>query len=154
MDKLRPGTSPMAPENVLWFEFVLNPALLDRHLSSPKPDPSPYELISKFLGFEGKADEEREFQTLTFPSTSRDLALKVLAMKVMARLKWNLDGLDSKWVSIGLFFIVSKPVWVKLYCGTMLTQSRLIRIIVNIGSCSWTQLCLEPSLWKPSLYKM
>lgn len=37
VDLLRPGTVPISPGTVLWFEFLLNPKLLANHLRNPKP---------------------------------------------------------------------------------------------------------------------
>lgn len=37
VDLLRPGTIPISPETVLWFEFLLDPNLLLQHLEKPKP---------------------------------------------------------------------------------------------------------------------
>jgi len=37
VDLLRPGTVPISPDTVLWFEFLLNPSLLYKHLSKPFP---------------------------------------------------------------------------------------------------------------------
>lgn len=34
---LRPGTVPISPDTILWFEFLLNPSLLEKHLSKPSP---------------------------------------------------------------------------------------------------------------------
>lgn len=69
VDLLRPGTVPISPDTVLWFEFLLNPKLLKEHLSKASPgecsihqnttirglsymynilDPSATDLITKF----------------------------------------------------------------------------------------------------------
>jgi len=37
VDLLRPGTVPISPDTILWFEFLLNPSLLYEHLSKPFP---------------------------------------------------------------------------------------------------------------------
>lgn len=37
VDLLRPGTVPISPDTILWFEFLLNPSLLQKHLSKPNP---------------------------------------------------------------------------------------------------------------------
>lgn len=37
VDLLRPGTVPISPDTILWFEFLLNPSLLQQHLSKPSP---------------------------------------------------------------------------------------------------------------------
>ncbi|GFW91596.1 integrator complex subunit 8 [Trichonephila clavipes] len=41
---------PPSVEKILWFEFLLNPALLEKYLSEPNSDPTPTDLIIKFLG--------------------------------------------------------------------------------------------------------
>lgn len=100
VDKLRPGTVPLTTENILWFEFLLDSTLLERHLNSPKPDPSPYDLINKFLGFEQKNEvvnvETEKPERDAPPNSYKTLALKILTMKVMAHLKWDLDVLEPK----------------------------------------------------------
>lgn len=35
VDLLRPGTVPISPETVLWFEFLLDEDLLLKHLLKP-----------------------------------------------------------------------------------------------------------------------
>lgn len=37
VDLLRPGTVPIAPDTVLWFEFLLHEDLLLTHLQKPNP---------------------------------------------------------------------------------------------------------------------
>lgn len=37
VDLLRPGTVPISPETVLWFEFLLDQELLKKHLEKAKP---------------------------------------------------------------------------------------------------------------------
>lgn len=37
VDLLRPGTVPISPDTILWFEFLLDPNLLKKHLSKPNP---------------------------------------------------------------------------------------------------------------------
>lgn len=45
VDLLRPGTVPISPDTILWFEFLLDPNLLKKHLSKPNPGKS---LISQY----------------------------------------------------------------------------------------------------------
>ncbi|KFM78087.1 Integrator complex subunit 8, partial [Stegodyphus mimosarum] len=40
---------PPSPQKILWFEFLLNPLLLEKHLTEGGTDPSPTDLIIKFL---------------------------------------------------------------------------------------------------------
>lgn len=37
VDLLRPGTVPISPDTILWFEFVLSPSLLEKHISKTSP---------------------------------------------------------------------------------------------------------------------
>ena len=37
VDLLRPGTVPISKDTNLWFEFLLNPDLLEEHLKKTKP---------------------------------------------------------------------------------------------------------------------
>lgn len=36
-DPLRPKTVPLAAETILWFEFLLDPTLLTKHLYKQNP---------------------------------------------------------------------------------------------------------------------
>ncbi|KAF5275218.1 hypothetical protein FQR65_LT04252 [Abscondita terminalis] len=103
VDLLRPGTVPMSPDTVLWFEFLLNEDLLLKHLQKEKPDPSPIELINKFISvvYESTSIIKRvELENGDFKDgiienqnvcSLKHLALKLLSLKVIAYLKWNLD---------------------------------------------------------------
>lgn len=35
VDLLRPGMIPIAPNTKLWFEFLIEPSLLEEHLKNP-----------------------------------------------------------------------------------------------------------------------
>ncbi|XP_011879399.1 PREDICTED: integrator complex subunit 8 [Vollenhovia emeryi] len=106
VDLLRPGTVPISPDTILWFEFLLNPSLLQKHLSKPFPDPSPTDLIIKFMTINND-QKETEPKAIDAESTDvkpngtnkwshRNLALKILSLKVAAYLKWDLDVLEKK----------------------------------------------------------
>ena len=45
----QPFSHALSPVKTLWFEFLLDPSLLQRHLSDPYADPSAIELIILFL---------------------------------------------------------------------------------------------------------
>lgn len=113
VDLLRPGTVPISPDTILWFEFLLDPNLLKKHLSKPNPEPSAYELIEEFVSVDtknvnSKPTSERVVDvdapptppSVTAPTlaqfTRKQLALKILALKVAATLHWNLDIFESK----------------------------------------------------------
>ncbi|OAD62741.1 Integrator complex subunit 8 [Eufriesea mexicana] len=106
VDLLRPGTVPISPDTILWFEFLLNPSLLNQHLSKPSPDPSATDLIIKFMTINSE-HKENEVKIVDAESTDakpntavkwthRNLALKILSLKVAAHLKWDLDILEKK----------------------------------------------------------
>ncbi|OWR47070.1 integrator complex subunit 8 like protein [Danaus plexippus plexippus] len=112
VDLLRPGTVPISPDTVLWFEFLLDPNLLKSHLSKPNPEPSACELIEEFINVDtkqatSKPTSERIVDVDAPPSpptptpgplqfTRKQLALKILALKVAATLHWNLDIFETK----------------------------------------------------------
>ncbi|XP_070151537.1 integrator complex subunit 8 [Polyergus mexicanus] len=106
VDLLRPGTVPISPDTILWFEFLLNPSLLKKHLSKLFPDPSPTDLIIKFMTINS---DQKETEPKTIDTELNDvksngiakwchknLALKILSLKVAAYLKWDLDILEKK----------------------------------------------------------
>ncbi|XP_076174566.1 integrator complex subunit 8 isoform X1 [Ptiloglossa arizonensis] len=106
VDLLRPGTVPISPDTILWFEFLLNPSLLEQHLSKPFPDPSATDLIIKFMTINSE-QKENEVKIVdaemneakpntTNKWTHRNLALKILSLRVAAYLKWDLDILEKK----------------------------------------------------------
>lgn len=119
VDLLRPGTVPIAPDTILWFEFLLHQDLLLSHLQKPSPgtnkltirqnkspltqfqDPSPTELISKFsdaisdtLRNRLEADNGEvivvESMQDNMKHPAKNIALKILSLKVAAFIKWNL----------------------------------------------------------------
>ncbi|XP_068628419.1 integrator complex subunit 8 [Battus philenor] len=112
VDLLRPGTVPISPDTILWFEFLLDPTLLKKHLSKSNPEPSACELIEEFLSVDAKnssskAASERVVDVDGPPSspsitiaplqfTRKQLALKILALKVASTLHWNLDVFETK----------------------------------------------------------
>ncbi|XP_046611926.1 integrator complex subunit 8 isoform X1 [Neodiprion virginianus] len=126
VDLLRPGTVPISPDTILWFEFLLNPSLLHEHLSKPFPDPSPTDLIVKFMTINLEqrdsdvktvdVDTNEQMQNLNKWSL-KNLALKILSLKVAAYLKWDLDSLETKLslpmqISLlqDLFYVVTETI--------------------------------------------
>ncbi|EFN66767.1 Integrator complex subunit 8 [Camponotus floridanus] len=106
VDLLRPGTVPISPDTILWFEFLLNPSLLQKHLSKPFPDPSATDLIIKFMTINS---DQRDIEPKTIETELNDiksngaakwchknLALKILSLKVAAYIKWDLDILEKR----------------------------------------------------------
>lgn len=127
VDLLRPGTVPISPETVLWFEFLLDSNLLLQHLEKPKPgilcqisrkifvlisiidlEPSATDLICKFITSVldsvkndiKRAEEEpgsvENILELKPKDSLKNLALKILCLKIAAHMHWNLDLLESR----------------------------------------------------------
>lgn len=115
VDLLRPGTVPLPPGTILWFEFLLDPELLKRHLSKPSPKPSPCALIVEFLSVDATLSEDEEnpqnerivdvdapgspapsSATDNPEMTRRELALKIMALKVAATIRWNIDIFEKQ----------------------------------------------------------
>ncbi|GFS36772.1 integrator complex subunit 8 [Trichonephila inaurata madagascariensis] len=117
---------PPSVEKILWFEFLLNPALLEKYLSEPNSDLTPTDLIIKFLGnsilsvkpwkLNSKTKIKFLFSSPMFGNgpeemitdneyskngnedneSKKKLALKLLALKVAAHLHWDLNILEKK----------------------------------------------------------
>ncbi|XP_076267977.1 integrator complex subunit 8 isoform X1 [Rhynchophorus ferrugineus] len=103
VDLLRPGTVPISPDTLIGFEFLLDKDLLLNHLQKPNADPSPTDLITKFYdatvmtlrnkiepenldGVEGNSEVKHPI---------KNIALKILSLKVAAFLNWNLSQIRS-----------------------------------------------------------
>ncbi|XP_053669631.1 integrator complex subunit 8 [Anopheles nili] len=105
MDLLKPRTVPLSEETILWFEFLLKPSLLTKHLNKANPDPSPTDLITQFLSIapDGQnqtpdaapPDPEGPHKSEGLKYNKKQLALKILALKVAAFMRWDLDKLES-----------------------------------------------------------
>ncbi|KAK9505233.1 hypothetical protein O3M35_009329 [Rhynocoris fuscipes] len=101
VDLLRPGTVPISADTSLWFEFLLDPSLLEKHLQNPNAEPTPTELILKFIT---TAQNERPPEIVIDGSSSiqntisskRCQLLKILALKVAAFLRWDFDAFENK----------------------------------------------------------
>ncbi|XP_056638700.1 integrator complex subunit 8 [Diorhabda sublineata] len=101
VELLRPGSIPISPETILWFEFLLDPDLLLKHLKKLSADPPPSELITKFYDvisetLRNNPDTENgeilnvETNITKTKPPAKTTALKILSLKVGAFLKWNL----------------------------------------------------------------
>lgn len=109
VELLRPGTVPANPDTVLWFEFLLDPNLLERHFNKLNPDPSPENLIIKFLSTSLEPPDDTEFHAINGTSehgsdvthtsangSSRRQSLKILAVKICALWNFSLEHIESK----------------------------------------------------------
>ncbi|XP_055382433.1 integrator complex subunit 8 isoform X2 [Condylostylus longicornis] len=114
---LKPKSVPLSAETVLWFEFLLNPNLLNSHLKKLNPDPSPIELISQFIQMapENQMIPQYDLTGATNPETEgnipiqnpptptpeglkmprKSIALKILTLKIATHIKWNLDIIEK-----------------------------------------------------------
>ncbi|XP_031985489.1 integrator complex subunit 8 isoform X2 [Corvus moneduloides] len=89
------SSRPCTPPQTSWFEFVLEEALLEQHLQKPSPDPPPVQLIVQFLEQASKPSVNEQNQVQPPPDNKRNRILKLLALKVAAHLKWDLDVLEK-----------------------------------------------------------
>ncbi|XP_066143354.1 integrator complex subunit 8 [Euwallacea fornicatus] len=107
VDLLKPGSVPISRDTVLSFEFLLDKDLLYTHLHKPNPDPSPTDLITKFyeaVAVTLKNRQELEpvdcmadtgSNELKIKLPAKNIAMKILSLKVAAHLNWNLAQLRS-----------------------------------------------------------
>ncbi|XP_042208112.1 integrator complex subunit 8-like [Homarus americanus] len=91
----------MASDTVAWFEFLLNPTLLESHLNQANPEPSPIGLIIQFIynsikRTDGGNSEVETMDVSTQESNKKKNALSVLALKTAAHLNWNLEIFEQK----------------------------------------------------------
>uniref|UniRef100_A0A8D3B9K6 INTS8 TPR repeats domain-containing protein n=1 Tax=Scophthalmus maximus TaxID=52904 RepID=A0A8D3B9K6_SCOMX len=87
----RPGT----PLQTSWFEFLLDGSLLEHHLQKSNPDPLPVQLIIQFLEQASKPSVNEQNQVQPPADNRRNRTLKLLALKVAAHMKWDLEVLEK-----------------------------------------------------------
>ncbi|XP_061597267.1 integrator complex subunit 8 [Cololabis saira] len=87
----RPNTPPQSS----WFEFLLDGSLLEKHLQKSHPDPAPVQLIIQFLEQASKPSVNEQNQVQPPVDNRRNRTLKLLALKVAAHMKWDLDLLEK-----------------------------------------------------------
>uniref|UniRef100_A0AAX7UVJ7 INTS8 TPR repeats domain-containing protein n=1 Tax=Astatotilapia calliptera TaxID=8154 RepID=A0AAX7UVJ7_ASTCA len=85
----RPGT----PLQTSWFEFLLDDSLLEKHLQ--KSNPAPVQLIIQFLEQASKPSVNEQNQVQPPADNRRNRTLKLLALKVAAHMKWDLEVLEK-----------------------------------------------------------
>ncbi|CAI9737955.1 Hypothetical predicted protein [Octopus vulgaris] len=116
----RPGMGPITLPAVAWFEFLLDESLLEKHLNELNPDPTPGQMIVLFMqqaethsnaalpthnktnselsnNHTGSADiKSEDIPEIKMPGFNKKVkALKILALKVAAFLKWDLEVLSK-----------------------------------------------------------
>lgn len=93
-------------ETVLWFEFLLKPELLDKHVTS---NAKAVEIMSEFLNIpcvensshqsadvnSPDADAHSKLESLPLKLGRKQLALKILALKVASYIKWDLSIIEK-----------------------------------------------------------
>ncbi|TRY99025.1 hypothetical protein DNTS_024573 [Danionella cerebrum] len=89
------GSRPCTPPQTSWFEFLLDPSLLEQHLQSPHPDPSPVQLIIQFLEQASKPSMNEQNQPQPPVDNQRNRTLKLMGLKVAAHLRWDLNALEK-----------------------------------------------------------
>ncbi|KAJ8389423.1 hypothetical protein AAFF_G00119610 [Aldrovandia affinis] len=89
------GSRPSTPPQTSWFEFLLDEVLLEKHLQKSYPDPSPVQLVIQFLEQASKPCVNEQNQVQPPADNRRNRTLKLLALKVSAHLKWDLDTLEK-----------------------------------------------------------
>ncbi|XP_023599370.1 integrator complex subunit 8 isoform X2 [Myotis lucifugus] len=83
------------PQDLLVRSSWLEESLLEKHLRKPCPDPAPVQLIVQFLEQASKPSVNEQNQVQPPPDNKRNRILKLLALKVAAHLKWDLDILEK-----------------------------------------------------------
>uniref|UniRef100_A0A3B3DU75 Integrator complex subunit 8 n=1 Tax=Oryzias melastigma TaxID=30732 RepID=A0A3B3DU75_ORYME len=89
------SSRPSTPLQISWFEFLLDNSLLEKHLQKPNADPSPVQLIIQFLEQASKQSVNEQNQVQAPADNRRNRTLKLLALKVAAHMKWDLDVLEK-----------------------------------------------------------
>ncbi|XP_054619053.1 integrator complex subunit 8 isoform X3 [Dunckerocampus dactyliophorus] len=94
------SSRPSTPLQTSWFEFLLDGALLEKHLQKSNADPTPVQLIVQFLEQASKPSVNEQNQVQPPADNRRNRTLKLLALKVAAHMKWDLDVLEKGSLSI------------------------------------------------------
>uniref|UniRef100_A0A3Q3R083 INTS8 TPR repeats domain-containing protein n=1 Tax=Monopterus albus TaxID=43700 RepID=A0A3Q3R083_MONAL len=89
------NSRPSTPLQTSWFEFLLDGSLLEKHLQKSNPDPTPAQLIIQFLEQASKPSVNEQNQVQPPADNRRNRTLKLLALKVAAHMKWDLDELEK-----------------------------------------------------------
>lgn len=99
-------SAPLCEETVLWFEFLLKPELLDKHIKS---ETKAIEIMTEFLNIIPDSSQQvneinspdsdslnkSENLSLSLKLGRKQLALKILALKVASFFNWKLDVIEK-----------------------------------------------------------
>ncbi|XP_077362822.1 integrator complex subunit 8 [Festucalex cinctus] len=89
------SSRPSTPLQTSWFEFLLDASLLEKHLQKSNPDPTGVQLVIQFLEQASKPSVNEQNQVQPPADNRRNRTLKLLALKVAAFMKWDLDALEK-----------------------------------------------------------
>ncbi|KAJ3609762.1 hypothetical protein NHX12_024273 [Muraenolepis orangiensis] len=90
-----PGGRAGSPVQTSWFEFLLDASLLESHLHKANPDPTAAQLIVQFLEQASKPSVNEQNQVQPPVDNRRNRTLKLLALKIAAHMRWDLDLLEK-----------------------------------------------------------
>ncbi|XP_061162526.1 integrator complex subunit 8-like isoform X1 [Saccostrea echinata] len=134
------GPIPSSLPAVSWFEFLLNEDLLEKHLHQENPDPSPVQLIVQFLqqadahvvkeplppiptGDNGSIEPQ---EVKVFIKENKKVkALRLLALKVAAHLKWNLNTILTGVPLVMVQTLITELLKITLGCDFNTVEDRL-----------------------------
>lgn len=101
-------SAPMCEETILWFEFLLKPELLEGYLKKEKSQHHAISIMSEFLGIScpessqqaneissPDSDSSNKLESLSLKLGRKQLALKILSLKVASFLDFNLDTFEK-----------------------------------------------------------
>ncbi|KAK3086111.1 hypothetical protein FSP39_013715 [Pinctada imbricata] len=140
------GPGPSTLPAVSWFEFLLDQNLLEKHLQLPSPDPSPSQLIVQFLQQadaqlaaikeplppvpiptteQTEVKAEDEITKVTTRENRKVKALRLLALKVAAYLKWDLSILLKGVPLVMVQTLITELLKITLSCDTDTVKERV-----------------------------
>nr|XP_022337357.1 integrator complex subunit 8-like isoform X4 [Crassostrea virginica] len=134
------GPIPSSLPAVSWFEFLLNEELLEKHLQKENPDPSPVQLIVQFLQqadahvvkeplppiHSGDNGSIEQHEVKVFIKENKKVkALRLLALRVAAHLKWNLNIILTGVPLVMVQTLITELLKITLGCDFNTVEDRL-----------------------------
>lgn len=100
--------APMCEETILWFEFLLKPEMLEEYLKKDNSQQRSIDILSEFLGI-GPSENSQQVNEISSPDSDslnkleslslklgrKQLALKILSLKVASFLNFNLNTFEK-----------------------------------------------------------
>lgn len=130
------GPIPSSLPAVSWFEFLLDEELLEKHLQKDNPDPSPVQLIVQFLQQADahvvkeplppipSGDDQQEVKVF-IKENKKVKALRLLALRVAAHLKWNLNIILTGVPLVMVQTLITELLKITLGCDFNTVEDRL-----------------------------